>query len=314
MSVPAVKRAPAPINDAKMYTMHEETFIAQTDLGLTWDIKHATDQELAIHEQVLCVQGCIRVGHMMYLYLPSTGDWTPTRSDRSYRLLGNIIGAKNATVNFAKAVAPYVSWMESMATELGPLDRSSCIGRSRFKVTVGVSPPSGCTVTFTKGRMFIPAGTRYLYTESYMPYVKQFGRSAKAMLVVNSISCPLVPHAMNTDYSGHVQPVMSNTMPEEDLRVLMWIVGNSLRDPVDKALIGYILEAKGGEGKSIIVNMIMDCCKGCVAVEDLTALGHANGTLNPETKRSLASHRLGIVGDLTIHDKLNPWLPTSSKV
>lgn len=56
---------------------------------------------------------------------------------------------------------------------------------------------------------------------------------------------------------------LSNVMSDENLRLLKWIIGNGLIDPVDKPKAVYMF-GNGGEGKSCTINTILANLPGAV--------------------------------------------------
>lgn len=91
----------------------------------------------------------------------------------------------------------------------------------------------------------------------YYPYRKAFPQDQRRdIFVTGSVKVGLLPMAMCLDEPGYVERLMMTAMGKDELRVMQWVLGNSVRDPVDNALVGYIQGAKGGEGTTTIVNQI----------------------------------------------------------
>ena len=76
---------------------------------------------------------------------------------------------------------------------------------------------------------------------------------------------------------------LANVMSPQDLRLIKWVIGNALLDPVDRPRALYLYGA-GGEGKSATIN---------------TLLAHLPGAVHPLSKDYVRSNHSMSTDDLT---------------
>lgn len=181
------------------------------------------------------------------------------------------------------------------------------MGLRRFRAMfVKCRDKQGQIVQLGNTKCWIAYCSKCVILEPYAPYVSTFPLDQRrAMFVTGSVKTGLVPMAMCLDSPGYIERLIMNTMGTYELRVMQWVLGNSIRDPVDKALGVCLLGTKGGEGKSTIVNMIRDCFEGCTVSADLSVLGNSRARLSVEITRLVASTRVALVGDLALVDDIN---------
>lgn len=76
------------------------------------------------------------------------------------------------------------------------------------------------------------------------------------MFLAGSVKVGLAPMATCLDEPGYVERHMMSTMGKDELRVMQCVLRNSVRDPVEKALVVYILGSEGGVVNTTVVNLI----------------------------------------------------------
>jgi hypothetical protein len=90
-----------------------------------------------------------------------------------------------------------------------------------------------------------------------------FFNSRISGMTINPLSLRIIPSMYLLGIESKAEEVLSNVLTDEQLRVLMWIIGNGLLDPVDRPRAVY-LYGNGGDGKSVTINTIINNLPGCV--------------------------------------------------
>lgn len=183
-----------------------------------------------------------------YIYVPRMGYWTHIRSQNAMKYIAELMELKYVSVNFDIAADPYVSFLESIAKPCNLFPRSICIGTWRLAISLGS--------TFMKLNAISGVAGNYSPREPFF-------NSRISGMTINPISIRIIPNMYLLDTKSKAEEILGNVLTEEQLRVLMWVIGNGLIDPVDRPKSVY-LYGNGGDGKSVTINTIINNLPGCV--------------------------------------------------
>ncbi|PLW41625.1 hypothetical protein PCASD_05422 [Puccinia coronata f. sp. avenae] len=80
----------------------------------------------------------------VYLYSTATNHWEPMYSKEAMVHVVGVIAARNVSVNYEKAVSPYINYLIKKAADADQYPTSLCLGTWRLKPEVGSSEGSSC--------------------------------------------------------------------------------------------------------------------------------------------------------------------------
>lgn len=189
-----------------------------------------------------------RFANGTYIFVPRLGHWTHIRSQNAMKYVAEIMDLKYVSVNFDVATDPYVSFLENIARPCNLFPKSVCMGTWRLAISMAsnfmkLNPVSGI------------AG-------DYKPRDPMFNSRISGM-TINPLSIRIIPRMYLLGEVSRAEQVLSNVLTPEQLKVLMWVIGNGLIDPIDRPKTVY-LYGNGGDGKSVTINTIINNLPGCV--------------------------------------------------
>ena len=170
----------------------------------------------------------VRHRNGVYVFVPPCGSWLHMRSPESARYIANVVGMENVTVNYMVAADMYLSFAEKVAPSCGRIPRSVCIGSWRLQVSLeDENKPN-------KGIRMIPV---FMITGA--PSVRETAKRATGLCISPIRIGVLTQHVRSFEQSA-AETSLLNVMSKENLRLLKWIIGNGLIDPVDKPKAVYM--------------------------------------------------------------------------
>lgn len=197
----------------------------------------------------LCIiqKQIVKFESSLYVLVPSTMCWRYARGTIASRYLCNFLEMDGVTVNYAMAVAPYLDYVDGLATCIETIPRSVCFSSWRLSMTF-----RGDQLRFKQ----MTAVTQKSLTTEISQRIGGFSTCP--------LTCRLLPG--DTTYTGKTltQRILSEVIPEDSLMTLMWVIGNGLIDPVTEPRIVY-LYGRGGDGKSTCINIIQNVLAGAAS-------------------------------------------------
>ena len=184
-----------------------------------------------------------------YIFVPSSGCWLHLASDDAARYIASYLGMDNVTTNCGIAAKPYLSYAERIAGRARPIPLSVCIGSRRLRIT----PVDGRD--FKSGIAFNTLTALTPHFKIGSPMVRPGG------LCVSPVSISCLPKVQLAFPPSKLENMLSNTFTPQCMRLLRWVIGNSLVDPVSKSRAVY-LYGRGGDGKCTAINAIMQNLPG----------------------------------------------------
>jgi hypothetical protein len=227
----------------------------------------------------------------VYMFLETKQCWEAIFSPTCSSLLCEMLGMRNVTVNQAIATKPYSDYAASMCETVSVPPNSFCISTRRLAVSV-----VGETLRFKQVKNVVPRATVLGETDSrYRGFC------------FNPLSLRLYPdRKYKVPQTSMVEKYMLNSLDEDSLESIMWVIGNGLLDPVAEPRIVY-LYGVGGEGKSTFVHMVANVLAGSIRPLDGQYLS-SNHSISHEDLAKIAQTRFVTCSDTTLNNdgKLNP--------
>lgn len=242
-----------------------------------------------------------RYGKSTYVFIESQGCWCMTTSPQGMRYITDRLDFESVTVNYSTAVRPYLDFADMLSKPANSVDGSVCIGTWRLFVEL-VQPDT---------KESKPGPPKDHGTLTFVPMAgvskmrsKKPGYAKMSTLCICPVRTQVIPRAVS-DWTPLVpEEVLSNILAPEDLRVLMWSIGNGLLDPVYKPRC-IIMYGPGGDGKTTTINTLMECLRG--AVHPL-ASDYSTGTKQMSDADTLGCmhSRFVVYGDIELNgDNMN---------
>lgn len=222
-----------------------------------------------------------------YVFVNSVGYWVYMRSSVALRHIADKLGLEKVTVNFAVATMPYVVYAESVAKSCAQIPPSVCYSTWRLRVSM-----RGSTMIFEP-------------ISSLVQYARGFPASLRITgLCVCPIQIRTIPTRLDRYEISRAEQVLGNVLTPPQLRVLMWVIGNGLVDPVDRPRVVY-LYGGGGDGKSVTINTLIANLRGCISPLSKDYAGREIPMSEDDLDRALSS-RFVTYGDVSLKDnKIN---------
>jgi len=222
----------------------------------------------------------------VYMFVPPCGSWLHVRSVESAKYLASAVGLDNVSVNFMTATEMYSAFAEKVAPSCGTVPRSVCIGTWRLHVTLEDSsaPEAGIKMA----PVFMITGR---------PSVNEVAKRVTG-LCISPIRIGVLTQRVRKFSPSAAEKSLSNVMTSDNLRLLRWVIGNGLIDPVDKPKAVYMF-GNGGEGKSCTINTILANLPGAVYPLSKDYVG-SNLTISQEDLTHAMSVRFISYGDVVL--------------
>jgi hypothetical protein len=196
-----------------------------------------------------------------------------------------VIAAKNVSVNYEKAVSPYINYLIKKAADADQYPTSLCLGTWRLKPEVGNSEGSSCL--------------------SLQPVTGLLERVSGVSERVTGVCCkPLMirrrPQVWKEQCCDIVRDHMSILFPNPaDMLCIQWIVGTCLLDPVRRNTFA-ILYGPGGNGKSTVIRTLANTLCGASAPIPEQHITSKSSGLHSEIVEPLVSKRLLYCADVDL--------------
>ena len=257
-------------NGLKGHAEREDLVI--DDFPNTGPIVEELAEEFGLIRQLVLEKGRMaRYRNGLCMFVPQCGSWVHTRSYEAGRYIANLLDMRNVTVNYMVAVDMYISYADMIALSCNPMPRSVCI--STWRSMVSFLDPSD----HSKGIRLSPVHRVVRFEGQKVPLKRSTG------LCISPIRISTMSLKVSSFKPSRGELSLANVMSPQDLRLIKWVIGNALLDPVDRPRALYLYGA-GGEGKSATIN---------------TLLAHLPGAVHPLSKDYVGSSHSMITEDLT---------------
>jgi len=224
-----------------------------------------------IRDLVLNKGRVARYRNGVYMFVPQCGSWVHTRSYEAGRYIADLLEMRNVTVNYMTAVDMYISYAEMIALGCNCMPRSLCISSWRSMVSF-IDPKD-----HSKGISLSPVHKVVKFEGGRNPLKRSTG------LCISPIRITTMSSRVRSFKPSRGETSLSNVMAPHDLKLIRWVIGNALLDPVDRPRALYLYGA-GGEGKSATIN---------------TLLAHLPGAVHPLSRDYVGGHHTMSVEDLS---------------
>ncbi|KAI9335362.1 hypothetical protein DFJ73DRAFT_32055 [Zopfochytrium polystomum] len=200
--------------------------------------------------------------------------------------LAMLMGVDNVPVSYDAAMAPYLPLIQTKSVRADSIPTSVCISTCRLTVT----PTSPDTLTFAPALDLIPISD-----------MDGVGGVIVSTLCICPLHIPLIPRVMRTDLKSAAEHDLLRTIPEHDLDLVMWVIGNALVDPVSRPRLLF-LYGSGGQGKSRAIRTIISNLPGVAYAMSHNYLGDLKRAFSDDDKLNVALHRIVTYGDVEFTD------------
>ncbi|KAI9327952.1 hypothetical protein DFJ73DRAFT_766184 [Zopfochytrium polystomum] len=188
-----------------------------------------------IVDKILKTGQAVKIGSDAYLFVPYTAAWYNIKSVTASRYLADFLKMDGVTVNFYLAVRTYSDFISKNARRVKIPRKSFCIGPYRMTATIKDDCVHYAAITGLTGTI----GSR--------------------------LECRQLPNALPTDIVSRAERIISHNLEPDALNFLKWNIGNTLLGNITPPLIHWIY-GDGGEGKSVIGNVVTNCLPGLFTV------------------------------------------------
>jgi hypothetical protein len=251
----------------------------------TWDITidgvQLTTAEHGVRASLTDRGMCSMYNGRMYIYLPNGNWWAPVQDAAALKVVCNAAGYDNVSVNYAMAAECFMTLLNRCAilNEVRVVPKSICVGIRRLAISV-----SDTEIRFTTAHC-PPARLPSTYPDT-----------TKSMCVL-PIDSPIVPSVVERGFNCSAyeffRPFFGN---EVEYHSALWVVGNSLIDPV-KTSKCVILVGPGGTGKSTFMSYLVDSIGSCADVIPAHAL-YGNKSMSSDVATYCCTKRIVISPDV----------------
>ncbi|KAF8057794.1 hypothetical protein FPV67DRAFT_1677020 [Lyophyllum atratum] len=239
-----------------------------------------SEAEMCLRRNLTDIGLVTEVAGRTCVFLNGSNWWVPIEHPDALKMVCSAAGITNVPVNFATSASAFMIHINSAATmnRAPPIPRSVCIGISRLTV---LESSDGESIMFE--------------TVSVPPRLLSNGllsgklRSLCLMPIIN----PLYPTIVKKGFKCMPYEYFCRFVTvRKEIDTIMWVVGNSILDPVSTARCVF-LTGEGGTGKSSLCNYVYECLGKCAFVVDTSILyGYASemrDAMSPTERTSIES-------------------------
>lgn len=213
----------------------------------------------------------------LLMYWKDMGQWFHLNSPSAARMVSLLIGAQNATVNFADAVAPYVPYLESACELVGMnLEPSVCINNIRFKVEI-------------EGK--------YLSLSPY-PALYDGPDPLSSTVASKCVSLPMIMSRVDTTVKSKARQYIESLLGDKHTDLLMYAIGCAHVDPVTASYLVMLFDPVGGKGKSTLLEFIKTMLTDSVGYADKDEIGGRSVHMSPTMAKLVGKYRIVITQDV----------------
>jgi energy-coupling factor transporter ATP-binding protein EcfA2 len=230
-----------------------------------------------------------RIRGDVYLYSSASNHWEPLYSKEAMVQIVSIIQAKNVSVNYEKAVSPFINYLVKKATDADSYPTSICLGTWRLRPERPKEGDSGSLVL--------------------QPVTGLLPQVLDSDVRISGVCCrPLTFRKKPSSWSeagcdivrDHILRLFPN---DKDMLCLQWIVGACLMDPVRRSTF-VLLYGPGGNGKSTVIRALASTLRGASAAIPEQHITSKTSGLHSDVIEPIVSKRLLYCGDVDLknHD------------
>jgi hypothetical protein len=250
------------------------------DTALTW---HCPPVYRAIFSKLLKPGFMSTYMGDLYLLIPMVGYWMHCASNESLIVMSQKGGMENVTVNYCKALAPYIACLRSECTSVANVIPSVCMGRERLEPML-----SGDFIQYKRIGKVINGNV------VHVP-----GISISAFCI-RPLWTNIYATSVDVSKPGVIVKAMNNILCDSQLELLLWFIGNALLDPVKKHKVLYLYGRAGGEGKSSLISIVTRALLGCVSALPRDYISGLYKKIDVDDVHVLVNNRILTWGDVVL--------------
>lgn len=233
-----------------------------------------------------------RINGGEYMFIDTANYWCNLASPELITRVNAVMEITNATVNFEKAIQSYIKYLiKRCNAKVGkPIPTSVCIGVERLEIQF--DRDSG-TIEFLPCRPLID------------------GIASDINIVVSTacimpIDLTFIPVKYEFPGEGTVLQYLIKLFPsEQEFLMVLWVIGNSILDPVTRPK-SMMLLGPGGSGKSTLLRILNAALTGCCKVLPDGSLTSKQNSMSEKVINAVVSSRMSICYDVNLEeDPLN---------
>lgn len=233
-----------------------------------------------IRQSLVC-----RIRGDVYLYSTASNHWEPLYSKEAMVQIVSIIQAKNVSVNYEKAVSPFINYLVKKAVDADSYPTSICLGTWRLRP-----------------ERLEPSDFNSL---SLQPVIGLLSQPPGSDARISGVCCrPLMfrkrPSVWSELGCDIVRDHILRLFPDDtDMLCLQWIVGACLMDPVRRSTFA-LLYGPGGNGKSTVIRALASTLRGASAAIPEQHITSKTSGLHTDVIEPIVSKRLLYCGDVDL--------------
>lgn len=238
-----------------------------------------------VNKKLICASG----GNI-YVFITTINCWSIMCSEQTITFVNSLMSMESATVNFDKAFAPFVEFLERHAVDnvAKPVPQTICIGTTRLRVA------------------YRPTGLSLTECERLLPSFPLKGFDIPARLCYGSIAARNWPPEWERTPSYPMYRFLEPLFVDKtDMATVEWAIGNALIDPhsFSKAVILY---GEGGRGKGTFLGALTIALMGCCGTIPDGALVSLSRGMPVSIASTIVSNRIVTAGDVgSLNDTTN---------
>ncbi|KAJ3382887.1 hypothetical protein HDU92_004515 [Lobulomyces angularis] len=242
--------------------------------------------ERKVVEMVVTGKRTVKYKGATYIYVPSTGSWHHTRSTHAGRYIASYLGMDNVTVSYHIAALSYINLMDIYSVQAYGIPRSVCIGVFRLYYSIGEK-----STIFKSVHNVVSLPDEYAHAEIRI-----------SSFCFMPVAIRSIPKEIPLGIISTVEVILSATINQSSLQVLMWCIGNSLQDPVLTPRTIF-LYGEGGEGKSFTISMLEANLPNCIGTLTRDYVGSKRNDIDSVDIERMICNRFVCYGDVNLNQK-----------
>lgn len=233
-----------------------------------------------------------RINGGEYMFIDTANYWCNLASPELITRVNAVMDITNATVNFEKAIQSYIKYLiKRCNAKVGKsIPTSVCIGVERLEVQFDIDTG---VIEFLPSRVLVEG-------------ISTDVNAVVSTACIMPIDLTYIPVQYEFPGEGTVLQYLIKLFPsEQDFLMVLWVIGNSILDPVTRPK-SMMLLGPGGSGKSTLLKLINAALTGCCKVLPDGSLTTKSNSMSEKVINAVVSARMAICYDVNLEeDSLN---------
>lgn len=226
------------------------------------------------------------LGGLDLVFLVEHNVWDNLAASQSVVSLNLAMGIENATVNYDTSFSPYINYVSKFCgvRQASYPPTSACIGTVRLAMTLD---EASNTIKF----------------ELCPPLIEGDLHGCILSLPYQPIATDKLPVSFTFPGKSTILNFISPFYPDvRDLLTMMWIIGNSVHDPLVRPRT-VMLAGPGGSGKSTVLKVVQRAMKGCASMIPDGSLTSKSDKMSHEVAVAVVSSRMVVCYDVDLEKR-----------